>query len=152
MNHYQRDLVRGTLEMLRPISKEFGEEFYERLFRLDPGLKALFHGNVENQASMFVTALHAAALGLVEEGVVPTFVRELGARHDGYGVRDPHFATFRTALLDSLKSRLGAGFTPEVRDAWAEAYDTLAVAMKEAVHGHMAEQEPAHEPARNSVF
>ncbi len=116
--------------MLRPISKEFGDAFYERLFRLDPSLRPLFRGNLENQAAMFVTAVHAAALGLVEDAVVPAWVHDLGVRHDGYGVGSAHFDTFREALLETLGVRLGAAFTPEVRRAWAEAYDALAGAMK----------------------
>jgi len=134
MNSRQRDLVRGTLEMLRPISREFGVDFYQRLFRSDPSLRALFKGDLENQEAMFVTALHMAALGLVEDGVVPAAVHELGARHAAYGVADPQFVTFREALLDALGVRLGAAFTPEVRAAWIEAYDVLADAMKEAAH------------------
>ena len=132
MNSRQRDLVRGTLEMLRPISKEFGADFYRRLFRLDPSLRSLFKGDLENQEAMFVTALHASALGLVEDGIVPLTVHELGGRHGRYGVVDLHFETFREALLGALEARLGAGFTPEVREAWTVAYDALAEAMKEA--------------------
>ena len=132
MNIRQRELVRGTLEMLRPISREFGVDFYERLFRLDPSVRALFKGDPENQEAMFVTALHTAALGLVEDGAVPVAVHELGARHGRYGVADVHYATFREALLGALAARLGAGFTPEVREAWSAAYDILADAMKES--------------------
>ncbi len=135
MNSRQRDLVRGTLEMLRPISKEFGVDFYQRLFRLEPALRGLFKGDLGNQEAMFVTALHSAALGLVEDGIVPASIHELGGRHADYGVSDAHFHTFREALLGALAARLGAGFTPEVREAWIVAYDALADAMKEAVAG-----------------
>ena len=133
MNSRQRELVRGTLEMLRPISREFGVDFYERLFRLDPSVRALFKGDPTNQEAMFVTALHTAALGLVEDGAVPATVHELGARHGRYGVADVHYSTFKEALLGALAARLGAaGFTPEVREAWSAAYDLLADAMKES--------------------
>ncbi len=132
MNTKQRDLVRSTFEQVRPIPKGVGLAFYERLFELDPALRRLFGGSLENQAAMFVTALNMVVLELVEQGVVPPSVRDLGARHAHYGVEEPYYATFGEALLWTLGRLLGERFTPEVREAWCEAYETLAAAMKES--------------------
>lgn len=132
MDAHRRDLLKSTFERLRPIPKGAGLTFYGRLFELDPALRPLFGDNLENQASMFVTALNMAVLGLVEEGFVPHSVRELGARHAHYGVDESSYATFGEALLWTLEQLLGERFTPEVRDAWSEAYETLASAMKES--------------------
>jgi hemoglobin-like flavoprotein len=64
-------------------------------------------------------------------------VRELGARHEAYGVKEPFYETLREALLWTLGQLLGERFTPEVREAWSDAYETLAAAMKEsAAHAH----------------
>jgi hemoglobin-like flavoprotein len=132
MNAHQRALVKSTFEELRPIPKGAGLTFYGRLFELDPALRPLFGDNLENQAAMFVTALSVSVLGLVEQGFVPTSVRELGARHERYGVEETSYATFGEALLWTLGQLLGERFTPEVRGAWAEAYETLAAAMKQS--------------------
>lgn len=132
MNAHQRDLVRTTFEHLRPIPKSAGLAFYERLFELDPTLRPLFGGSLEHQATMFVTALDMVMLDLVEQGFVPASVRDLGARHAHYGVEEPHYATFGEALLWTLERLLGERFTPEVREAWSVAYETLAAAMKES--------------------
>lgn len=132
MDAHARELVRSTFERLRPVPKGAGLAFYERLFELDPALRPLFGADLENQASMFVTALNLAVLELVEEGHVPRSVRELGARHAHYGVEDSAYAVFGEALLFTLGELLGARFTPEVRQAWSEAFETLATAMKES--------------------
>jgi hemoglobin-like flavoprotein len=132
MNARQRALVKSTFEELRPIPKGAGLRFYGRLFELDPELRPLFGDNLENQAAMFVTVLSVAVLGLVEQGFVPTSVRELGARHERYGVEEPSYATFGEALLWTLGQLLGERFTLEVREAWSEAYETLAAAMKQS--------------------
>ena len=132
MNAHQRALVKSTFEWLRPIPKSAGLTFYGRLFELDPALRPLFKGSLENQAAMFVTTLNLAVLGLVEEGFVPASVRELGARHASYGAEDSSYATFGEALLWTLGRLLGERFTPEVRDAWSEAYEALASAMKQS--------------------
>lgn len=132
MNAQQRALVRQTFEGLRPIPKEVGVRFYDRLFELDPTLRPLFTRDLENQAAMFVTAVHVAVLALVDEGYVPPSLRELGARHESYGVPESAYATFGEALLWTLEQQLGEGFTLEVREAWAAAYENLASSMKQA--------------------
>ncbi|HVO51589.1 MAG TPA: globin domain-containing protein [Thermoanaerobaculia bacterium] len=132
MNARQRELVRSTFERLRPIPKSAALTFYERLFELDPALRPLFGHDLENQAAMFVTALNLAVLELVEPDFIPQSVRALGTRHAHYGVEEPFYATFGQALLWTLGRLLGESFTPEVRDAWSDAYETLAAAMKES--------------------
>jgi hemoglobin-like flavoprotein len=132
MNAHQKALVKSTFEQMRPIPKGTGLKFYGRLFELDPALRPLFGDNLENQSAMFVTVLQGAVLGLVEEGFVPASVRELGARHERYRVEEPFYATFGEALLWTLGQLLGERFTPEVREAWSDAYETIAAAMKQS--------------------
>jgi hemoglobin-like flavoprotein len=140
MDSRQIALVRESFEAIRPIPKAFGLEFYDRLFRLDPSLKSLFKGSMENQAAMFASALAMSVAGLGEAGYVPASVRELGARHEDYGTKDAHFDTFRDALLGTLESTLGPQFTPEVRAAWSAAFGALAGAMKIAAADARAEK------------
>ena len=82
-----------------------------------------------NESATGLTADERDAL----EGIVPA-VQALGRRHDGYGVRDEHYATVGSALLWTLEQGLGAAFTPAVRNAWTEAYGTLASVMIEAAN------------------
>jgi hemoglobin-like flavoprotein len=63
--------------------------------------------------------------------VIPV-VQELGRRHACYGVKDHHYGAVGTALLWTLAEALGAAFTPDVKDAWARVYGTLASTMREA--------------------
>ena len=55
--------------------------------------------------------------------------RALAQRHVGYGVSERDYATVGAALLWTLQQGLGAGFTPEVRSAWAAAYDLISTNM-----------------------
>lgn len=125
-------LVVESYEELRPIPRSLGASFYERLFELDPSLRALFKGNLDNQASMFVSALGLAVLGLRDEGLMPANVQDLGARHKAYGVPAGSYATFREAFLWALGQSLGEKFTPELRDAWSEAFEDLSRVMRKA--------------------
>ena len=62
------------------------------------------------------------------DDLVPA-VQALGRRHAGYGVRPEHYDLVGAALLWTLGQGLGAAFTDDVREAWAQAYGTLAAVM-----------------------
>jgi len=130
MTREQRILLRQTFENLVPLPRNFGRLFYQRLFELDPSLRELFHGDLDRQASMLVQALALSVLNLIDEGRVSGTVVDLGSRHYRYGVATRHYATFGEALVWTLEQRLGDGFTPELREAWQEAYRELATAMQ----------------------
>jgi hemoglobin-like flavoprotein len=59
-------------------------------------------------------------------------VKAFGRRHVTYGVRPEHYYTVGAALLWTLEQRLGAAFTPAVREAWVAAYGVLANTMRDA--------------------
>ena len=61
-----------------------------------------------------------------------TEVADLGRRHLHYGVRDHQYDSVGTALLWTLEHGLGPAFTPEVRNAWTEAYLLLAAVLRRA--------------------
>jgi hemoglobin-like flavoprotein len=45
-------------------------------------------------------------------------------------VKNEHYQTVGAALLWTLEQGLGDAFTPDVRDAWATAYELLATVMQ----------------------
>ena len=135
MNREQIALVKESFENLRPIPKGLGRTFYEDLFELDPSLRALFKGDLDAQGAMFVSALGLAVAGLddVHSGERP--LRELGARHASYGLMEAHFATFREALVRTLRDQIGAGFTEAHGAAWRAAFDRIGRVMRDTVSG-----------------
>jgi len=127
----QREL-RQSFEALMPLPAGFGTAFYERLFALDPTLRALFRGDPEEQATMFANALTLALMNLSSDGRLSRAVSDLGGRHARYGVQPEHYEAFGEALLGAVEERLGDRFTAAARLAWQEAYRMLAAAMVEA--------------------
>jgi hemoglobin-like flavoprotein len=123
-------LVRKTFDRLRPLPRGAGQDFYDTLFALDPSLRPLFTGDVENQGAMFVVALGLALKGLDDDADVDTSLHELGKRHAAYGAMDVHFDTFREALLCMFAKRLGPDFTVEMAEAWRAAFDRISAVMK----------------------
>jgi hemoglobin-like flavoprotein len=130
MSPHQIDLVQKTFAEVKPIAAKAAELFYNRLFTLDPSLRILFKGDITKQGQMLMSMIGAAVGGLRNLETLAPVVRQLGARHVGYGVKTEHYATVGGALLWTLEQGLGEKFTPEVRDAWASAYDLLSEVMQ----------------------
>ncbi len=132
MTPEQAKLVKNSWAMVLPISDKAAALFYGRLFEMDPDLKPLFKGNMEEQGAKLMKMIGTAVNSLDRmEEVIPA-VQQLGKRHVAYGVVDAHYDTVGGALLWTLDKGLGDEFTPEVRDAWATVYGALATTMKEA--------------------
>ncbi len=128
-------LVQRTFEQrVRPIAHEAGEIMYLRLFEMDPSLKPLFKGDIKRQGEMLMTAIGLAIQSLDNPEQVKIETKQLGKRHAGYGVQSTNFNVFGAALMWALEQVIGADFTPEVKEAWGEAYAVLAQAMREATH------------------
>jgi nitric oxide dioxygenase len=132
MTRTQIALVQSTFATIAPRADVVASLFYSRLFDLDPSLKRLFSSNMTEQGRKLMTMIGLAVNGLDRLDDLVPVVRNLGVRHAGYGVTDAHYDTVGDALLWTLEQGLGAGFTPDVRDAWAAAYGTLAATMKSA--------------------
>ena len=130
MDSRQIDLVQQSFAEVKPIAATAAELFYGRLFTLDPSLRPLFKGDIVRQGQMLMSMIGAAVAGLRNLDTLAPVVRQLGARHVGYGVRREHYATVGAALLWTLEQGLGAKFTLDTRLAWAEAYALLSGVMQ----------------------
>jgi hemoglobin-like flavoprotein len=130
MTPQQQQLIRSTWAMVTPIADTAATMFYDRLFELDPSLRPMFaRTDMPAQRRNLVGTLAVVVKGIDKlETLIPA-VEALGRRHTGYGVQERHYATVGQALLDTLAAGLGAAFTPEAHDAWAEAYGLLAGVM-----------------------
>jgi hemoglobin-like flavoprotein len=132
MNAQQIELVQASFEMVRPIADQAAETFYQRLFEIAPDYRSLFKNNMKKQGAMLMSTLGLAVGSLNNlEAILPA-VRSLGQRHAGYGVTAEHYQPVAEAFLWTLDYYLGEVFTPELKEAWVEAYTILAGAMIEA--------------------
>jgi hemoglobin-like flavoprotein len=132
MNSEQIALVQTSFGHVLPIADTAAALFYERLFELDPSLRALFKGDLREQGHKLMTMIRFVVKGLNRLDTLVPAVQELGRRHTHYGVTDAHYDTVGAALLWTLGQGLGEAFTPQVAAAWATAYTLLANTMKAA--------------------
>jgi hemoglobin-like flavoprotein len=132
MNTQQIELVQRTFALAAPMADEIADRFYDRLFELDPSLRSLFRGDIQQQGTKLMTMLALAVRSLDRPETILEPVRRLGERHVQYGVQPHHYATVGEALLWTLAQLFGPAFTADVEDAWTAAYQLLAGVMQEA--------------------
>jgi hemoglobin-like flavoprotein len=132
MTPEQITLVKSSWAKVVPIAPAAARLFYGKLFDLDPALRPLFKGDMEEQGKKLMRMVGTAVNGLDRLDQIVPAVRDLGIRHAGYGVTDAHYDTVGAALLWTLAQGLGEAFTPETRTAWARVYGLLADTMKTA--------------------
>lgn len=132
MTPQQIDLVQHSWRLIEPHPLRVADLFYTRLFELDPSLRPLFRGDLQDQGAKLMAALQLVVGALNQLGHVLPAVQQLARRHVGYGVQAAHYDTVGEALAWTLAKGLGEAATPELLQAWREAYTTLAGAMKAA--------------------
>jgi len=126
-------LVQQTWNQVLPIADDAARLFYNRLFQLDPSLRAMFkHTDMGEQRKKLLMMITVAVRGLDKVDELLPAKRALGKRHVGYGVQDHHYDTVGAALLWTLEQGLGEAFTEEARESWTETYYTLANVMRSA--------------------
>ncbi len=132
MNTELVQLIRDSLVEVRPLADQIAESFYAYMFEIAPHLRRLFTGNMKTQGTMLMTSLELAVSSLDEmENILPS-VQALGERHTSYGVKKEYYPYAKESFLWALEKHLKDEFTPMLKSAWAEAFDTIIEVMSNA--------------------
>ncbi|ATC93613.1 globin family protein [Pseudoalteromonas tunicata] len=130
MTPHQVELVQASWEKVVPIAKDAADLFYGKLFELNPALRPLFHGDVEEQGKKLMQILTTVVRGLKQFDKLEMAVWQLGRRHVAYQISIQDFNTVAEALLWTLQQGLQQAFSAEVKQAWVEAYTIVAGVMQ----------------------
>jgi hemoglobin-like flavoprotein len=131
----QIELIQTSFQQVLPIADTAGVLLYQRIFTLAPETRSLFDDDIRPQAKRLMVAVKAVVDTLDNLDAVASTLVKLGARHVRYGVRPEHFEVGGEALMWTLEQGLGKAFTPNVRDAWAAAWNVIADAMLSGMRG-----------------
>ncbi|MGY3591120.1 hemoglobin-like flavoprotein [Bradyrhizobium sp. USDA 4341] len=136
MTEDQVKLVQQTFAKVAPISEQAAVIFYDRLFEVAPGVKAMFPSDMTEQRKKLMGTLAVVVNGLSNLSSVLSAASALAKRHVGYGARPEHYPVVGGALLWTLEKGLGeAAWTPDVAAAWTAAYGTLSGYMISEAYG-----------------
>ncbi|WP_019970326.1 FAD-binding oxidoreductase [Mycobacterium sp. 141] len=140
---------RDALQVLRDaVDPEHGSDtlirdFYTHWFATDLTARDLFPPDMARQRRVFAQAVTWLFSELIaqraEEPVA--FLAQLGRDHRKYGVTQQHYDSMRDALLTTMRTHLGAGFTDRIAEAAHDAVGLFIGVMRAAAD---AEQSPAY--------
>jgi hemoglobin-like flavoprotein len=137
------DVLRNSFAVVIEREPELMHNFYEVLFSRHPQTRAMFQRNREAQERMLRDALVAVMDHLEDAGWLNQRLSALGAQHATFGVTDDMYDWVGAALLQAVGDVAGPDWTPELADAWIDAYAAIAGIMKQG-----ARSMPAMIPAQ----
>lgn len=126
-------LVRQTVKATAPVLETHGVEltrhFYARMFQHNPELREIFnqgHQRSGAQQQALAMAVAAYARHIDDPSVLMPVLERIAHKHVSLGIRAEHYGIVGRHLLASIGEVLGEAATPQVIDAWAQAYGQLA--------------------------
>ena len=129
MTPEQLDLIASSAAAATRDRRGFGASVYGRLFELAPQGRTLFPDDIDEQSDKLVDELAFLTRAATDLDSFVDRARDLGRRHDGYGVEESHYALVRQALLDALAGACGDEWTEQHVAAWGVLYNLIAETM-----------------------
>lgn len=132
MTNEQKQLVKGTVPVLREYGVLLTTHFYNRMFQHNPELKNMFNmGNQQNskQQTALAMAVLAYAEHIEDPSVLLPVVGNIGHKHTSLDIRPEHYTIVGNHLIASIQEVLGETASPELLEAWKIAYNQLASLM-----------------------
>ncbi|HEY9638466.1 MAG TPA: transposase [Coleofasciculaceae cyanobacterium] len=130
-------VIEQSFAHVKPRSTEFASSFYKNLFTDYPQLRQLFaHTTMQFQEQKLMMSLVLVLNNLRNLTYLKILLRDLGERHVRYGARRENYPMVGATLLKTLESYLGADWTPEVKQAWTDAYEAIADLMLEGENSY----------------
>ena len=126
------EALESSFDLIAPRGDELMDVFYAGLFAAAPAVKPLFAGtDLPRQKTMLLGTLVLLRKSLRDLDAIVPKLRELGARHVGYGAEPEHYPVVGEVLIAAMAEVAGPAWSPEYAQAWAEAFGVVAGAMLE---------------------
>ncbi|MEA5542905.1 pentapeptide repeat-containing protein, partial [Limnoraphis robusta Tam1] len=149
------ELVESSFEKIKPEANEFVASFYDNLFKENPETEPLFNKtDIKKQHQKLLNSLVLLVENIRQPDVLKPVLKDLGARHKGYGTLPEYYPAVGQALLTTFAQYLKEDWTAETEQAWVETYEVITQLMLEgatqvSAPAEMKQQtEPATEPAK----
>ncbi len=127
-------IIKATAPVLEQHGETITQVFYQRLFEEHPALQNIFNMTHQRQGTqpkvlamtIFKYACHIDQLALLGDAV-----ETIAQKHSSLSITKEMYPIVGKHLLAAIQEVLGAAATPAIIDAWAEAYQELAVIFTE---------------------
>ncbi|MGB3203842.1 MAG: pentapeptide repeat-containing protein [Crinalium sp.] len=143
------DLLESSFEKIKPHADEFAASFYENLFIAHPEYQPMFaHIEMAKQRKKLINSLVLVVENLRSPEALVPVLNALGGRHIGYGVIPKYYRPVGDALLMAFEQYLQEDWTPDVKQAWTDAYRAITGLM---LKGAVVETTPNVVPDQKQV-
>ncbi|MEA5404229.1 NO-inducible flavohemoprotein [Arcicella sp. DC2W] len=123
------EIVKSTAPVLAIHGESITKVFYQLLFQNHPELKNVFnmtHQTHGTQSKALANAVYAYAANIDNLAVLSAAVEQITQKHSSLSITPAMYQLVGANLLAAIKEVLQDAATPEIMDAWAEAYGDLA--------------------------
>ncbi len=128
----QVEILERSFDQIKPVADDFVSSFYDNLFTDYPAAKPLFEGtSMEEQKPKLLKSLVLVIQNLRNPDILGGALQGLGARHVKYGALPEHYPLVGNSLLKTFEQYLKTDWTPEVKQAWVDAYGAISTIMLE---------------------
>ena len=131
MDQRSIDLVRRSAEVVAQNAMSATNAFYTNLFSAAPGVRPLFPDEMFGQSEKLWASIVVVVQSLENLETLRPVLRELGARHVGYGAEPEHYALVVETLVKTLAALIGPNWTAEHARAWTEVLTQVSDMMLE---------------------
>lgn len=133
-------MKQSTIEIVKstaPVVKEMGHQITQRMYEIAFNERPEYRRYFENtwmqsaeegrqQAGRLAGAVYAYAANIDNLEALSSAVEHIAKIHVKIGIVAEHYPVIGECLIAAMKDVLGDAATPEVIDAWTEAYENLA--------------------------
>lgn len=126
MNPKTIEIIKATAPVIKEKGEEITQTMYEFLFGRNPELKELFKDAEPDQYKKLAAAVYAYAANIDNLGALGKGIETMAAAHVKTNVKPEHYPLVGSAILNAIEKVLGDAATPEILEAWKEAYFFLA--------------------------
>lgn len=124
-----KEIVKSTVPVLEQHGTEITTEFYKHMFEEHPELLNIFNKTNQKlgrqQTALAQTVLAAAKHIDHLEAIIPN-VNQIAHKHRALQILPEHYPIVGENLIYAIKKVLGDAATPEIVNAWTEAYGVIA--------------------------
>lgn len=120
------DTVKATIPVLQEHGVDITSRMYDLLFEKYPQTRALFKSAPDDQPKILAAAVAAYAGNIDNLDALKDAVERMAAAHVRTNVKPEHYPMVGDAILTAMHDVLGEAATPEILEAWKEAYFFLA--------------------------
>jgi hemoglobin-like flavoprotein len=126
------EVLETSFQVIQNSNRDFPAAFYANLLNDYPDVQPLFaNTRMGEQGHHLADSLKFMVNNLRNAELLGTTLKGLGTRHVKYGVLPQHYPLVGSSLLKTMASFAGTAWTPDVKQAWVDAYGVITSVMLE---------------------